>query len=318
MMQAYSVFANNGIKKESYAIRKIVDSQGGIIEEKKENPGQEVFSPAAAYIVNSILSNPENMPNSGTWRANLTVSGKTVAAKTGTANKPKNKSTGKIFPGDTWTIGYSPNYTTVVWAGNVDGSPLKGNCDGINCAAPAWDRFMTFALKDLPNVPFKAPTGLLKYKTAKTSGLLADNGIENIMAVELKEKDVGGTEVRMNKFCNQPATDDTPEDAVVLHYITKSKPIIDGFDAEWLKAFYKYANISETPEETNENIPCNTGNVNISSKLTGVGNTVLEISWSGDREISKVIIRNNDNTIKESTLEIPARSGSDRINIANL
>lgn len=37
----------------------------------------------------------------------------------------ENKKTGKIAPRDTWTAGYSPNITTIVWAGNVDGSALK-------------------------------------------------------------------------------------------------------------------------------------------------------------------------------------------------
>lgn len=156
MMQAYSVFANNGIKREMYAIKRIEDSHGGVIEERQGSQGQEIFSPAAAYITNIILSENEFRPDSPTWRNNLTVKGKTVAAKTGTSNM-ENKKTGKILPRDTWTIGYSPNITTVVWAGNVDGTALKGSCDGINCAAPAWNKFMSYALKDIPNTPFKAP-----------------------------------------------------------------------------------------------------------------------------------------------------------------
>lgn len=35
MMQAYSVFANNGVKREAYAIKRIEDARGGIIEERK-------------------------------------------------------------------------------------------------------------------------------------------------------------------------------------------------------------------------------------------------------------------------------------------
>lgn len=36
MMQAYSVFANNGIKKPLYWIDKIEDTEGNIIEEHKD------------------------------------------------------------------------------------------------------------------------------------------------------------------------------------------------------------------------------------------------------------------------------------------
>jgi membrane peptidoglycan carboxypeptidase len=50
-----------------------------------------------------------------------------VAAKTGTSDKDVTKGKGeKILPRDLWTAGYTPQITTVVWAGNVDGSETKG------------------------------------------------------------------------------------------------------------------------------------------------------------------------------------------------
>jgi len=54
----------------------------------------------------------------------------------------------KILPRDLWTIGYTPDITTVVWAGNVNGKETGPKCDGLNCAAPIWRGFMDFALKD--------------------------------------------------------------------------------------------------------------------------------------------------------------------------
>jgi membrane carboxypeptidase/penicillin-binding protein len=36
MMQAYSIFANNGLKKQLYTIEKIEDNGGNIIEEHKD------------------------------------------------------------------------------------------------------------------------------------------------------------------------------------------------------------------------------------------------------------------------------------------
>lgn len=74
LMQAYSVFANLGIKRDFYAIEKIEDSDGNIIEEKiaseKENI---VFSPEASYIVNSILSDNSARPESTFWRNALSI-----------------------------------------------------------------------------------------------------------------------------------------------------------------------------------------------------------------------------------------------------
>lgn len=126
LMQAYSVLANNGIKRDVFFISKIEDSDGNIIEEHKTIPVDEeepVLSPAAAYIVTSILSNNDARPESVFWRNALTIAGRTVAAKTGTSNKEISED--KILPRDLWTAGYTPQITTVVWAGNVNGKETK-------------------------------------------------------------------------------------------------------------------------------------------------------------------------------------------------
>ena len=136
MLQAYSVFANLGIKRDIYAIERIEDGNGEVIEETKEPSEKEVFSPAASYIINTILSDNDARPESTFWRNALSVPGRLVAAKTGTSNKEISKD--KILPRDLWTIGFTPQITTVVWAGNVNGKETKGTCDGLNCAASIW------------------------------------------------------------------------------------------------------------------------------------------------------------------------------------
>lgn len=118
MLQAYSVFANMGIKRNIYAIERIEDSDGVVIEEVKEPVEKEVFSPAASYLIAKILSDNDARPESTFWRNALTIPGKIVAAKTGTSNKEITKD--KILPRDLWTIGFSTQITTVVWAGNVN------------------------------------------------------------------------------------------------------------------------------------------------------------------------------------------------------
>ena len=71
-MQAYSVLANLGIKRDVYAIDRIEDSDGNIVEEHKDVKTEPVFSPAAAYVLNTLLSNPEARPD-GFWRNAITV-----------------------------------------------------------------------------------------------------------------------------------------------------------------------------------------------------------------------------------------------------
>lgn len=325
MMQAYSVFANNWIKKEIYAIKRIEDSRWWIIEEHKDTQWQEVFSPTASYIINKILSDNNSRPQSkwDFWRQTLTIKWHTVAAKTWTANKPAKKWSNIILPWDTWTIGYSPNITTVVWAWNVDGTALKWSCDWINCAAPAWNKFMTYALKDYPNIDFKAPKWLYTYKTDKYSWLISDNWVTNITAVELKEKDSWTKELKIDSLCNWIVTDKTPEDSIITLQIPNSKPIIDGYDPEWLKWFYKAVDIktSESIGKISDKecvrLPDN-WKINISTKNTWINNWVLEISWSWDRLIEKIRIKSDDKTIIEEKIAKPEYSNSYRINASQI
>ena len=82
----------------------------------------------------------------------------------------------KILPRDLWTAGYTPQITTVVWAGNVDGTETKPTCDGLNCAAPIWNAYMEFAHKDMPVVPFKKPDGLSSATISTITGKLVSEG----------------------------------------------------------------------------------------------------------------------------------------------
>ncbi len=54
-----------------------------------------------------------------------------AAVKTGTSSDFR----------DTWTVGFTPDYTVAVWVGNFDGSPMHG-VSGVTGAAPLWNRIM--------------------------------------------------------------------------------------------------------------------------------------------------------------------------------
>ncbi len=124
-MQAYSVFANGGYKKELNPILKITDKKGNLIEQYTDNRGKYVVSDASAYIINTILSDASSRPGDF-WNNVLTLKDRPVGAKTGTSNKDVSTGNKKlILPRDLWTAGYTPQITTVVWAGNVDGSETK-------------------------------------------------------------------------------------------------------------------------------------------------------------------------------------------------
>lgn len=314
MMQAYSVFANNGLKKQLYSIEKIEDNEGNIIEEHKDLPGEEVLNPAAAYIISKILSNNDARPDSTFWRNALTIPGRIVAAKTGTSNKDVSKWwEKKILPRDLWTIWFTPQITTVVWAGNIDGKETKWTCDGLNCAAAIWKNFMTFALKDLPKEDFKKPKDIYTYNISKTSGYLANKDTPSdlvrstLMAVKLDTYDGGLEWIDIDTLCYGPATPETPTDARTTIYVPNSKPVIDGYDPEWYSGFLtasrKYTSGSGSLEIKKE--PCvrpdSLWNVALEINPVGLGkDNLIEIKWTGNRIIERIRAISKGKVIKET------------------
>ncbi len=167
MVQAFSVFANDGIKHDYYSILKVANKQGDTLYERKPEDLREeaVLDPQVAYLINNILSD-----KSVYLGGRLDVAGHTTAVKTGTSNKEITPV--KILPSNLWTIGYTPQIVTGVWAGNSDGSPLKPAADGYNVAAPVWSKFMTAALQGQPNEDFSRPLGIKSVVVSKASGKL--------------------------------------------------------------------------------------------------------------------------------------------------
>lgn len=246
MVQAYSVFANGGYKKEITPILKIVDRKGNLVDQYTENAGKQVFSEAASYILSTILSDASSRP-SDFWNNVLTLKDRPVAAKTGTSNKEVSKKgeKKKILPRDLWTAGYTPQITTVVWAGNVDGTETKGTGDGLTCAAPIWHDFMVAAHAKREKEIFEKPDGIYSATISQLTGRLASEStpdnlrVNSIFAVKPTEYEGGFKEQEVDTLCNGPVTANTPKDAIKKIYLAGNlNPIIDAYDKEWLSSVY--------------------------------------------------------------------------------
>ncbi len=147
---AYSVFANDGIRNPYTGILKVEDKYGKVLEEY--SPKQEEILPKnTALTISDILS--DNKARTPTFGANsvLRIPGKEVAVKTGTTNNNK----------DAWTVGYTPNITVGVWAGNNDNTPMKKG--GASVAGPIWNKFMIEALNTIPSDKFEKPNSVVDY-----------------------------------------------------------------------------------------------------------------------------------------------------------
>jgi penicillin-binding protein 1C len=83
-----------------------------------------------------------------------------AAVKTGTSSDFR----------DTWTIGFTRDYTVGTWVGNFDGSPMRG-VSGVTGAGPLWNRIMLhlYERRDDP-AAFPAPYGFKRIPICATTG----------------------------------------------------------------------------------------------------------------------------------------------------
>lgn len=154
LAQAFSVIANEGVKTPITPILKVTDYKGNVLEEinteqRKEDLrflfeyGDEtkgdltrVMDRAPAYMTAHIMQdNRARTPVFGA-RSELVIPNQIVSAKTGTTNDMK----------DNWTVGFTPEFLTITWVGNNDGSPMNRLASGITGAAPIFNDIMSLVL----------------------------------------------------------------------------------------------------------------------------------------------------------------------------
>ena len=143
---AFTAFAQDGVRAEVQAILKVEDKNGNVLDEFQERK-HKVLSENSVHEINSIITDANARAFIFGAAPNLTLPDRRVGAKTGTTNDNN----------DGWTIGFTPSIVTGVWAGNSDGTNMKGNADGVNVAAPIWHEYMQKVLNGTPVETFKAP-----------------------------------------------------------------------------------------------------------------------------------------------------------------
>ncbi len=202
----FAALARDGVTQPYYTVLKVEDAKGNVLEEKETPKQTRVLDKQVVRQITSILT--DNEARSYIFGANnyLTLSGRPVAAKTGTTNDYR----------DSWLLGYTPQLVTGVWVGNTDHSPMnKGT--GANAAGPIWQRYMNRILQAYPSVGFPAPDPVT---------------CDKIMVCG---KPYNEKTVRMDSLTNLPATANTPPDQIreqnfkelhsILHYVDKDSPL---------------------------------------------------------------------------------------------
>ncbi len=216
LAKAYTVFANLWVKKEITPILKILDSKWVLIEEKnKSKKDEQVLDSSTAYIVNSILSDTSSRP--AWWNPFVTIPWRKVAAKTWTSTKQYVKNGAKIkLPRNLWTIGYTPQITTVVRVWNTDWKEVNMSWDWLNAAWPIWRDFMTYAHKDKKVMDWKRPAWVRTIAISKLTWFPVEewfkaNLIESSMFKNLPTWKWGWLKtVKVDALCNWKISELTP------------------------------------------------------------------------------------------------------------
>lgn len=135
MAQAFSIWANNGVLVKPIAIKAILDRNGKILYRSKIESSRVIDEDVARTITEML----KNVVEYGTGKK--AKCGHPSAGKTGTTSDYR----------DAWFVGFTKQYTTCVWIGNDDNTPMKGVTGG-TFPASMWSRFMTQALKNIQPV----------------------------------------------------------------------------------------------------------------------------------------------------------------------
>ncbi len=181
MVTAYATLADGGMYLPVTTILNITDKDGNIRYSAKKEVPKQVIDARITAMITSVLQDKEARPQNDYWKSILSIPGFEAAAKTGTSNKCLERSAeGNCTlrrPESLWTIGYTPNLITGVWAGNATSESLSEKADGLTVAAPIWHDFMTEAnqLVQDKKTAFTLPSGLSRPLLSLLSGKLASD-----------------------------------------------------------------------------------------------------------------------------------------------
>lgn len=163
MTMAYGAFANGGLVRDPVLIRKVVDHDGNILFQAKDESRRAVQE-ATAFFMSDMLTDVINHGTAYGARAEgFTLP---AAGKTGTTNDYK----------DGWFIGYTPSLVTGVWVGFDKPRTIFNGGYAAQVAVPIWARFMRDATRGAKAEWFERPKDILGVAICRVSGKLATDG----------------------------------------------------------------------------------------------------------------------------------------------
>lgn len=313
MANAFSVLADEGNKHKQTSWVKITDPAGKVVDENTNdsNKPKEVIDPQITYSISSIMSDNTARCSLGVFSCNnpLTLGNRPVAAKTGTTEDYK----------DAWTVGYTPQVVTVVWAGNNDNKPMTQAASIVS--APIWQQYMKEVLKDQPVEQFNKPGGMKDITLDANTGKLPTDSTRKTRADIFPSwynpiKADGSQRAVIDTVSGKLATNCTPADArreITGALITAEIPSNDPSFNRWnppvvaLARSLGYDGGGSLPTEKDDAHQCGDSQPAVSVTATANGNNVNVTAniVGGKFPINRVVIYRDGGAISDG-----AASGS--------
>ena len=165
---AYALIANRGVPIRVHAL---ADDAG-------RSKAMPIGSGSEWALVTDILADRHARARAFGSTSQLSTSFPS-AVKTGTSSDFR----------DTWTVGFTRDYTVATWVGNFDGTPMR-RVSGVTGAAPLWHRIIAHLAERANPPPFGPPPGYAAHSMCATTGVRPTRGCSSIVSELLDARDL--------------------------------------------------------------------------------------------------------------------------------
>jgi penicillin-binding protein 1C len=142
-------------------------------------PEQQVGSPETWALITDMLSDPHARARAFGVDSVLQLPF-AAAVKTGTSSNYR----------DTWTVGFTRDYTVATWVGNFDGTPMR-NVSGVTGAAPLWQRIMLHLHQNREPNRFSPPAEMTLRPICALSGYKPNPACPTVVQEYLANAELG-------------------------------------------------------------------------------------------------------------------------------
>lgn len=319
----YTTFANGGTSYDQSYILKVTNARGEVLEEWKDEGGEDVLDEEIAYLMTHMLTDrASRTPTFGASLRYFEVPDTQVAVKTGTTNDTR----------DGWLMGYSTNITTGVWVGHNDNHELHRSSSQMT--GPIWHQYMVAAHELKPAEDFKRPEGIKSVTLDKYTGRVPLEGssttVTELFPSWYKAPSSSASEpFVIDTVSNKLATECTPEAA-------KKEVRAGGIDAEippsdpayprWNAPVQSYANdlnlgsggsgVATKPTEEDDVHDCDDKKPTVNSFEYDEDNNVLRASVSkGTFNLDKLEFRIDGQIISGGNVDISGSKASKTVSV---